>query len=296
MNKNSLAIHRSMHLVLLVTTGITDAALAEDPLRSWSDTATKSAIVEFVESVTDEASSAFVPVAERIAVFDNDGTLWSEQPAYFQLFYAIDYIRKHADEHPEWRTTQPFKAAIDGDLQTLAAGGEEGLVKLMMASHAGMTNDEFDQSVADFIRSATHPTKKKLYIELVLPADAGVARLPARQRLPDLDRLRRRHRFHARLHRRDLRYPAGTGGRQPDRNGFRDARRQSRHRPPAEDQFHRRQVRQARGHRAAHRPQTHRGVRQLRRRPADAAIHLHRPSGHPVPHRAPHGCHARMGL
>ncbi len=167
MKNNSLAIQLARYVLLLTASGLSLPAVAQDPLPSWSDTATKSAIVEFVESVTDETSPAFVPVAERIAVFDNDGTLWSEQPAYFQLFYAIDYIRKHADEHPEWRTTQPFKAAIDGDLQTLAAGGEEGLVKLMMASHAGMTNDEFDQSVADFIRSATHPTKKKLYNELV---------------------------------------------------------------------------------------------------------------------------------
>jgi phosphoserine phosphatase len=141
--------------------------LAQEPLPSWNDTATKAAIIDFVESVTREVSGSFVPVAERIAVFDNDGTLWSEQPAYFQLFYAIDYIRKHADEHPEWRTTQPFKAAIEGDLKTLAAGGEEGLVKLVMASHAGMTNEEFGRSVGDFIGSATHPTKKKRYNELV---------------------------------------------------------------------------------------------------------------------------------
>jgi phosphoserine phosphatase len=167
MKKNGSGISLSTCLALLVATGSAESAMAQDPLPSWNDTATKSAIVEFVDAATDEASPAFVPVAERIAVFDNDGTLWSEQPAYFQLFYAIDFIKKHVDEHPEWRTTQPFKAAIEGDLRTLAAGGEEGLVKLVMASHAGMTSEEFDRSVADFIGSVTHPTKKKHYDELV---------------------------------------------------------------------------------------------------------------------------------
>jgi phosphoserine phosphatase len=167
MKKKSLRGQLFTALALLGATAHSLPALAQDPLPSWNDGATKSAIVAFVESATAKASPAFVPVAERIAVFDNDGTLWSEQPAYFQLFYAIDYIQQHADEHPEWRTTQPFKAAIEGDLRTLAAGGEEGLVKLVMASHAGMTNDEFHKSVGDFIASARHPTKKKLYNELV---------------------------------------------------------------------------------------------------------------------------------
>ena len=167
MKNNSFGSHLPTLLLLITAGTVASPAMGQEPLPSWNDTAAKSAIVEFVQSVTDEASPAFVPVAERIAVFDNDGTLWSEQPAYFQLFYAIDYIRKHADEHPEWRTTQPFKAAIENDMKSLAAGGEEGLVRLMMASHAGMTNDEFDKSVKDFIGTATHPTKKKHFNELV---------------------------------------------------------------------------------------------------------------------------------
>jgi phosphoserine phosphatase len=167
MNNKSPGMSFTALCLLIGASVLARPALAQEPLPSWNDTAARSAILEFVASVTREGSESFVPVAERIAVFDNDGTLWSEQPAYFQLYYAIDYIKKNADSHPEWRTTQPFKAAIEGDLKTLAAGGEEGLVKLVMASHAGMTNDEFAKSVEDFIATATHPTKKKHFNELV---------------------------------------------------------------------------------------------------------------------------------
>jgi len=144
----------------------TVAAAPQDPLPSWQGAA-RDRIVEFVATVTDPGGSGYVPPEERIAVFDNDGTLWSEKPVYFQLFYAIDYVKRHADEHPGWLETQPFKAVLDGDMEALAAGGEEGLVKLVMASHAGMTGDEFDASVQSFLATAKHPEKDRLYTELV---------------------------------------------------------------------------------------------------------------------------------
>ena len=140
---------------------------AAEPLPSWNDTASRARIIDFVAAVTDPDNAGFVPVAERIAVFDNDGTLWAEQPAYFQLYYAMDFVRRHAADHPEWRDEQPFKAVLDGDMQALVASGEEGIVKLVMASHAGMTDDEFDASVAAFLATSRHPTKKRRYDELV---------------------------------------------------------------------------------------------------------------------------------
>jgi len=128
-----------------------------EPLPSWSEGPAKGAITDFVTRVTDPASPDFVPAAERIATFDNDGTLWAEQPAYFQLLFAMDRVRALAPEHPEWATTQPFKAVLDGDMEALAAAGEHGLLELVMASHAGMTTLEFEEIVKDWIGSARHP-------------------------------------------------------------------------------------------------------------------------------------------
>jgi len=136
-------------------------------LPSWRDAPNRKVITAFVNAVTDPNGDDFVPEAERIAVFDNDGTLWSEKPVYFQLLYAIDYVRDHVDEHSEWQNTQPFQAVLDGDMETLPAEGEEGLVRLVMASHAGMTASEFDASVRDFLATARHPTKNRPYTELV---------------------------------------------------------------------------------------------------------------------------------
>lgn len=142
-------------------------ANAADPLPSWNDGASKQAIVEFVQSVTGESSPNFVPPPERIAVFDNDGTLWSEKPVYFQLLFAIDRVKKLAPEHPEWKKTQPFKAVLDNDMDALADSGEKGLVQLVMASHAGMTTTEFEQIVRDWIATARHPESGRPYTEMV---------------------------------------------------------------------------------------------------------------------------------
>jgi phosphoserine phosphatase len=117
--------------------------------------------------VTDKGGPDYVPPAERIAVFDNDGTLWSEKPLYFQLLFAIDRIKALAPQHPEWKTQQPFKAVLENDIKALAASGEKGLIQLVMASHAGMTTDEFEQIVTDWMATAKHPRFKRPYTELV---------------------------------------------------------------------------------------------------------------------------------
>ena len=136
-------------------------------LPSWNDGAAKEAIVEFVARVTDPNSPDFVPEAERIATFDNDGNLWSENPVYFQLLFAIDRIRELAPDHPEWADTQPFKGAIEGDLEAVAATGEHGLLELVMASHAGMTTAEFEEIVKSWLATARHPELDRPYTELV---------------------------------------------------------------------------------------------------------------------------------
>ena len=138
-----------------------------DPLPSWNDGPAKATIIDFVQRVTTQGSSDFVPEPERIAVFDNDGTLWIEQPMYAQLAFAMDRIKALAPYHPEWKTTQPFKAVLENDVKALAVSGEKGLIQLVMASHAGMTTDAFAQIVTDWLGTAKHPRFKRAYTELV---------------------------------------------------------------------------------------------------------------------------------
>ncbi|MGO4198724.1 HAD family hydrolase [Rhizobium sp. YAF28] len=138
-----------------------------DPLPSWNDTAPKAAIVAFVEKVTKQGSPDFVPEPERIAVFDNDGTLWVEHPMYTQLAFALDRVKTLAPQHPEWKNVQPFKAVLEGDMKTLAASGEKGLLQLIMVTHAGMTNDDFQKVVIDWLSAARDPRFKRPYTELV---------------------------------------------------------------------------------------------------------------------------------
>jgi hypothetical protein len=154
-------------VVAIVAVCICSVANAADPLPSWNDGSPKTAILEFVAAVTDKHSADYVEPAERIAVFDNDGCLWSEQPAYFQLLFAIDRVRQLAPQHPEWRTTPPFKAVLDGDMQALAESGEKGLIELVMATHAGMTTEEFEDIVRAWITTAHHPTTGRRYTEMV---------------------------------------------------------------------------------------------------------------------------------
>jgi phosphoglycolate phosphatase-like HAD superfamily hydrolase len=138
----------------------------EQPLPSWNDGAVKSAIVDFVAHVTRVDGTDYVKPEERIAVFDNDGTLWTEQPMYFQLVFAIDRIKAMAPQHPEWKTEQPFKALLEGDKNALAASGKDGLLQIIAATHAGMTTDAFSKTVVDWIATARHPRFNRPYTDL----------------------------------------------------------------------------------------------------------------------------------
>lgn len=142
-------------------------ARAADPLPSWNDTAPKQAIVAFVEKVTKEGSSDFVPSPERIATFDNDGTLWSEQPMYFQAFFIFDQIKRMAPQHPEWTSKEPFASVLKGDVKSALAGGEHALATLMAAAHSGMTTEEFERNVIDWLATAKHQTSGKPFTEMV---------------------------------------------------------------------------------------------------------------------------------
>jgi phosphoglycolate phosphatase-like HAD superfamily hydrolase len=146
--------------------GGTAASAQADPLPSWNDGAVKRSIVDFVARTTGQGGDV-VPAAERIATFDNDGTLWCEQPVYFQLAFAFDEIKRLAPRHPEWKTTQPFQAVLDDDMQALAASGEKGLMEIIAATHSGMTTDEFSRIVTDWLATARHPRFKRPYTDLV---------------------------------------------------------------------------------------------------------------------------------
>jgi hypothetical protein len=143
------------------------SATSTDPLPSWNDGAARQAVVDFVTRVTDPAGPDFVPEAERIATFDNDGCLWAEKPVYFQLLFAIDRVGALAPEHPEWASTQPFQAVLEGDMEALAASGTRGLAELVMATHAGMTTEEFEVVVTEWLATARHPTTGEPYTEMV---------------------------------------------------------------------------------------------------------------------------------
>jgi len=157
-------MHRLLVLAALVLSALSVAA---DPLPSWKDGHAKQAITSFVTDVTNAASEDFVPPAQRIAVFDNDGTLWVEQPMYTQLAFILDRVKALAPVHPEWQEQQPFKAALEGDLATLGAAGNEGLLQLAIATHSGMTSAEFETTTLDWIGAARHPRFQQPYTQLV---------------------------------------------------------------------------------------------------------------------------------
>ncbi len=139
----------------------------EDPLPSWKNRAAKQAILGFVAKVTKVGSSDFVPPSGRIATFDNDGTLWAEQPMYVQALFTFDRIKELAPQHPEWRETEPYASVLKGDLKGALKGGEHSLLEMVMATHSGMTPDDFEKIVTDWIESARHPKTKRLYTEMV---------------------------------------------------------------------------------------------------------------------------------
>jgi len=138
-----------------------------DPLPSWYEGASKNSIIEFVKKTTTEGSTDFIPMADRVACFDNDGTLWSEQPIYFQLAFALDQVKTLAPQHPEWKIKQPFKALLEDDLKTALAGGEKALMEIVMATHSGMTTEEFDKVVKDWMLTAKHPKTGQPYTKMV---------------------------------------------------------------------------------------------------------------------------------
>jgi phosphoserine phosphatase len=168
---NAMRTTRKLNLiataVIAVVVFASAIARAADPLPSWNDGAAKNSIITFVEKVTKEGSPDFVPAAERIAAFDNDGTLWCEQPLPVQLFFALDRVKTLAPQHPEWKDKEPFASLLKGDVRTALAGCDRALLEIVMATHAGMTTDDFEQIVQDWIATAKHPKYKKPYTECV---------------------------------------------------------------------------------------------------------------------------------
>jgi phosphoglycolate phosphatase-like HAD superfamily hydrolase len=163
---NGKAVRTLVPLVAFVIALGPISSRAAEPLPSWNDGEARQSILRFVESVTREGAPTFVPPAERIAVFDNDGTLWAEQPIYFQLVYVVDQVKALAPKHPEWKTQQPFSNLLRGDTTAALTAGETGLAKLLAVSHAGMTTDAYAASVAEWIRTARHPRFQRPYTDL----------------------------------------------------------------------------------------------------------------------------------
>jgi phosphoserine phosphatase len=165
-------IHRRAVLTALLASlaaaAATFPAFAQnDPLPSWNDGPAKKAITDFVMKVTRDGGPDFVPEPQRIAVFDNDGTLWSEQPMYVQLAFVVDRIKAMSNRHPEWKDKQPYKAVLESDIPALAKSGKKGLLELVMATHAGMSAEEFTAIAADWIKTAKHPTTGRPYTEMI---------------------------------------------------------------------------------------------------------------------------------
>ena len=154
----------SLILAIVMSGGTGQAA---EPLPSWQDGNAKAAIIDFIEQVTQEGGPQYVPSADRIAVFDNDGTLWSEKPVYFQLLFAIDRIKALAAKNPDWKDRQPFKAVLENDVEAFAKSGKKGIAEIVMASHAGMSTEAFEKIATDWIATARHPKTGKPYTEMV---------------------------------------------------------------------------------------------------------------------------------
>jgi len=158
---------RLLAITLLVSLVPAMSARAADHLRSWNDGPAKQAIIEFVKATTDKGSPKFVRPEDRIATFDNDGTLWAEQPMYFQMLFALDRVKALAPEHPDWKDQEPFASLLKDDVKGALAGGERAMLEIVMATHAGMTTEEFTQTVKDWIATAKHPKTGRLYTEMV---------------------------------------------------------------------------------------------------------------------------------
>jgi phosphoserine phosphatase len=172
MNLNQLQNHSKFRFVLtgfvaIFAVFLCAVSYAADPLPSWNDGATKTAILEFVAAVTNEKGKDYVEPTERIAVFDHDGTLWVESPMYTQILFAFERVKKLAPQHPEWKTKQPFKALLAGDMKTVGASGAKGIMEILMATHSGMTAKEFEQEISNWLATAKHPKFDRLYSECI---------------------------------------------------------------------------------------------------------------------------------
>jgi phosphoglycolate phosphatase-like HAD superfamily hydrolase len=151
----------------IVLCALAESASAADPLPSWNEGKAKQSLLTFAEATTSEGASGFVPPAERIAVFDNDGTLWSEQPFYFQLAFALARVKSLAPQHPEWKDREPFESLLAGDVKGALGQGQKAAVEIITATHSGMTTEEFAEAVRAWARTARHPRTKRLYTEMV---------------------------------------------------------------------------------------------------------------------------------
>jgi len=160
-------LHIALAFVLILVFGDLAMSQGPDPLPSWNNGKAKQSIINFVAKVTKQGSPDFVPPAERVATFDNDGTLWSEQPMYFQFLFAFDRVKALASEHPEWKGKEPFASVLKGDVKRALAGGKHAMLEIIMETHAGMTTDAFEKIVEGWIATAKHPTKKRPYTAMV---------------------------------------------------------------------------------------------------------------------------------
>jgi phosphoglycolate phosphatase-like HAD superfamily hydrolase len=165
--KGAIPVIKKLFALLALLTASVAWARQESPLPSWNDGPSRTAITDFVARVTAPGGKDFVKPEDRIAVFDNDGTLWAEQPMYFQGLFAFDRVKALAPKHPEWKDKEPFKSVLAGDMKGIAAAGEKGLVEILAATHTGMTTDEFDAIVKDWLKTARHPKFNKPYAECV---------------------------------------------------------------------------------------------------------------------------------
>ncbi len=156
-----------LSIALLLASALAVSAQADNALPSWEEGTARQSIIRFVETVTNPDSADYVPAPERIAVFDNDGTLWAEQPMYFQLLFAIDRVKALASQHPEWKTTEPFASLLKGDVKAALAGGEHAILEIVMATHGGMTTQEFEAITSEWIKTAKHPVSGKPLTQMV---------------------------------------------------------------------------------------------------------------------------------
>jgi phosphoglycolate phosphatase-like HAD superfamily hydrolase len=161
---------KKLLFALLAAVALSDATPAQapsDPLPSWNDGSAKRSITEFVARVTTTGGPDFVRPAERIATFDNDGTLWAEQPFYFQFIFALDRVKASASQHPEWQSKEPFASLLKGDVKAALSGGEHALVELLAATHAGITTEEFEKVAREWLTTARHPTTKQPFTSMI---------------------------------------------------------------------------------------------------------------------------------